>query len=313
MIKTCSIIIPCYRTSFIDLEKSLHEIKKNWTDKSIGIDFILILDGGLLPMSDEYINYYKIKKKFSEVKLLLNKKRLGQQQSILNGFDFSESDLAITIDDDDKYPTVNLCELVKELSNSNYDCFIGKPENSKVNFLRSLGTKVVKKIFNQVYDKKKNEIYFSSFRILKKKIYKNILKKNYLLPVVGYMIIEETNRVCNFNYENNKKINKSRYNFWELLLYFFEMNFFYTNLFYKLFLFFAVLISILSLGLSIIYLNNYFFQKIAPGFTTIVLIELFILQVILYSSSFILKYLTSFLKTFKNIEFSKIKLYEEIL
>lgn len=312
MLKTCSIIIPCYRTSFIDLEKSLYEIKKNWTDKSIIINFILILDGGLTPMSKEFKDYYEIKKKFSEVKLLLNKNRFGQQHSILNGFDFAESDLIITIDDDDKYPTINLCELAKKLYNSNYDCFIGKPINNNVNFVRSLGTKVVKNIFNKVYGNKKNKIYFSSFRILKKKIYKNIIMKNYLLPVIGYMIIEETNSVCNFDYENDKKINKSRYNYWELFLYFLKMNFFYTGLFYKLFLYCAVLITILSLGLTITYLYNYFFTQVEPGFTTIVLLQLFIIQIILYSSSFILKYLTSFINTFKNIKLSKNKLYKEI-
>ena len=169
MLKKCSIIIPCYKTSFIDLEKDLFEIVKKWSDKSILLDFILIIDGGLSKMSEEFKSFNEIKNKFSNTKILLNKKRLGQQYSILNGFDFADSDIVITIDDDRKYPIENLCELAKKLFNSNYDCFIGKPKKKKFNFLRSLGTKIVRNIFNRVFKDKYDKIYFSSFRIIKKK------------------------------------------------------------------------------------------------------------------------------------------------
>ena len=146
----------------------------------------------------------------------------------------------------------------------------------------------------------------------KKKTYKNILKKNYLLPVIGYMLIEETNNIVNFAYETNRYANKSRYNYLDLFIYFMNMNFFYTRLFYRIFLYSGVLVSIISIGLSIVYINNYFSREVYPGFTTTVLIQLFILQTILYVSSIILKYLSSLINMFKSLEFSKYKSYEEL-
>ena len=222
MTKKCSIIIPCFKTPFTLLTKCIEDIIKYWDISKLNLEIILIIDGGIKKNSYEFKEYLKIKKNYEVIRMLHNKLHIGQQKSVLNGFDYSNADVVITIDDDYKYPVENLSKLVENLYNEDLDCIIGRPKILNENKLRKFGTLLVKKIFNNVYKK----IYFSSFRLLKNDISKAIIKKNYLVPVVGYLILEETSQVENFSYEKNTHSNLSRYNFLNLINYFFNMNFF---------------------------------------------------------------------------------------
>jgi glycosyltransferase involved in cell wall biosynthesis len=313
MIENCSVIIPCYNSSIDLLKKNITEIIDNWKDSSIKLQIIIVVDGDLKKNSEKFKEFYELKNIFKKIILLKNKKRLGQQETVLNGLDYCSSDIAITIDDDAKYPVHNLCNLAKQLYESDYECFIGKPESNKNNKIRQLGTNLIKIIFNHVYKKKNEKIYFSSFRLIKKEIYKNILKKNYLVPVISYQILEESNEIRNFSYDKNLK-QKSRYSAFDLVTLFINMNIFYSHLFYKLFAYIGLFLSVFSLYLIANYLFNYFFSvsPVQPGFTTTTLLLLLILQIFFYCFALVIKYLNYYINFFKNIHFNKTKTYEEI-
>ena len=215
MHQTCSIIIPCYKTELVILENYISDINKYWKNED-KLEIILVIDGGLNNDDPTTKKFAELKNEFRNLRVILNYKHLGQQRSILNGFDLSNSNILITLDDDYKYPIENLNIIYENFKKSDNDCFIAKPEFEKRSLIRDIGTFIVKKIFSNIYNKK--EIYFTSFRFLKKKIAKNILKKNYPEPVIGYLILEETSRVKNFLYKNNNNFSKSRYKFF--LIYF---------------------------------------------------------------------------------------------
>lgn len=308
MIKKCSIIIPCYKTPFALLNKCIKDIIKYWDVSKFNLEIILIIDGGVKKNSDEFKEYLKIKKNYEVIRILHNKLHIGQQKSVLNGFDYSNADVVITIDDDYKYPVENLSKLVDKLYTEDLDCIIGRPKFLNENKFRRFGTWLVKKIFNNVYKK----IYFTSFRVLKNDISKAIIKKNYLVPVVGYLILEETNQVENFSYEKNTHSNLSRYNFFNLISYFFNMNLFYTNYLYKIFLYAGFAITILSIILLSNYFYLYFFKSTQPGFTSLVLLILGLIQLVLYSAGLILKYIVSISLMIKESRTNKISNYKEI-
>ena len=312
MLKSCSIIIPCYKTSIEVLEQNIIDIENNWNDKSIELQIILVLDGNLSKLSKEFNKYFALKRKCNNIIILKNKNKLGQQTTVLNGFDYCSSDIAITLDDDYKYPVNDLCELTKKLYNSNYKCFIGKPVTENENKIRSLGTKIVKKVFNKIYENSQEKLYFTSFRIIKKDVYKNIVKKNYLVPVVGYLILEETDQVTNFNFSKLKE-RKSRYNYFELFSFFINMNLFYTGLLFKILIYSGLVLTLFSTSLMVFYLYNFLFTNTVPGFTTTALLLLIILQILLYSSAIIIKYLSHYANLLKNVKFNKLKTYEEFL
>ena len=310
MIKnSCCVIIPCYKTDFVILETYLSDIIKYWNSEDV-LEIILVIDGGLNEEQSDVQKFIGLKEKFNNLRLILNHKHLGQQKSVLNGFDLSNSNILITLDDDYKYPVENLSAIYEKFKINNNDCLIAKPEFEKRSFLRNIGTSLVKKIFSSIYNKK--EIYFTSYRLIKKNFAKNILKKNYPEPVIGYLILEETNKVKNFLYKTNKINAVSRYKFIDLFKLFVKMNFFYTNVFYKLFFYLGSLFSIITLFLIINYLYNYFFSVTLPGFTTIVILILVLIQFFFLSVAILLKYITSVLKMLKEISFNKEKQYQEL-
>lgn len=308
MLKGCSIIIPCFKTSFNLLNECIDDIINHWDSSKINLEIILVIDGGIKKNSKDFQEYLKIKNNNQLVKLLHNKLHIGQQKSLLNGFDYSNSDVIVTIDDDYKYPVQNLSKLVDKIYTEDLDCIIGKPKILNEKIIRRFGTWLVKKIFNNVYQ----EIYFTSFRILKKDVAKKILKKNYLVPVIGYLILEETNQVENFIYEENNRSNSSRYNYFSLMSYFFNMNLFYTNFLYKTFIASGITLSAISLVLSIYYVYMYLFTNIQPGFTTTILLILFLIQLFLYGIGLVLKYITTIITLLTKIKIEKNFNYEEI-
>lgn len=160
MIKSCSVIIPCYNSSIDLLKKNISEIIDNWNDLSIKLLIIIVVDGELKKNSEKFKKVYELKSRFKEIILLKNKKKLGQQETVLNGLDYCNSDIAITIDDDAKYPVHNLCNLAKQLYESDYECFIGKPKLNENKKIRQLGTHLIKIIFNHIYKKKMKRYTF---------------------------------------------------------------------------------------------------------------------------------------------------------
>jgi len=236
MNKSCSIIIPCYKTNFEILDNYIGDINNFWNIKYINLEIILIIDDEPKNTNEILKKFSNLKNKYKNIKVLLNNKNLGQHKSVLNGFDFANSDIYLTLDDDYKYPVNELPNLVKNFIDGDFDCIIGKPKKNTQSFLRKFATYFIKNLFNYIYFKK-NKIHFSSFRLIKKRVVKNILKKNYISPVIGFLILNETKKVKNFIYEKNKYSLKSRYSFANLLKNFFIYNFFYTNIFYR-FIFF---------------------------------------------------------------------------
>ena len=89
MLKDCSIIIPCFKTSFNLLNECIDDIINHWDSSKINLEIILVIDGGIKKNSKDFQEYLKIKNNNQLVKLLHNKLQIGQQKSLLNGFDYS--------------------------------------------------------------------------------------------------------------------------------------------------------------------------------------------------------------------------------
>jgi len=307
--KGCSILIPSFKSNILILEDTIKDILKNWTNKN-ELEIIIIIDGGLSENDEFVIKLKEIKNRFSQIKLLLNLKRLGQQKSILNGFSVCSFDTIITIDDDYKYPLYDINSLYIQFKKNDLDCIIGKPKIESRSLVRKFGTKFVKKVFGFIYN---NKIYFSSFRFLKTKIAKKILEKNHASPVIGYLILEETNKVGNFYYSHNQNNFVSRYKLFDLLNYFIQMNFYYTKLFYKLFLYLGGIVFVSTLIMMLYYLYIYFTSSSAlPGFTTIVILILIFIQIFFFAIAILLKYLISILEILKKINTYNNKEYKDI-
>ena len=88
----CCVIIPCYKTDFVLLETYISDIIKYWSSEDV-LEITLVIDGGLNEKHPEVQKFINLKEKFNNLRLILNHKHVGQQKSVLNGFDLSNSNI----------------------------------------------------------------------------------------------------------------------------------------------------------------------------------------------------------------------------
>lgn len=217
-----SVIIPCYNSNFSKLIKQIKLIEKILNKKKYEI--ILIFDNGPL-----------LQKKIKKIRSL-NKKKLsvyqclglvGQQAITKLAFKLAKGNTIITIDDDLKYEIKNINYILEYFKSKKFDLIIGKEINIQKSLFRKLGSFFVRKIAKYFFNLKK-EIFFSSFRIIKKKLAKIISKDKNIFNVIGFDLLLKSKNVSNYDILVNKNKSKSRYSFVSLLLFFIDQLIFYS-------------------------------------------------------------------------------------
>ena len=108
--------------------------------------------------------------------------------------------------------------------------------------------KIAKYFFNL-----KKEIFFSSFRIIKKKLAKIISKDKNIFNVIGFDLLLKSKNASNYDILVNKNKSKSRYSFVSLLLFFIDQLIFYS---FKKRKFEKVIICSIFFSITLIILNQ---------------------------------------------------------
>ncbi len=217
-----SVIVPCYNSYFPKLIKQIKLIEKILNKKKYEI--ILIFDNG--PLSKKKIKMFQsLNKKKLRIYQCLG--LLGQQAITKLAFKLAMGNTIITIDDDLKYEIKNINHILKHFKSKNFDLIIGKEINIQKSLLRKLGSFLVRKIAKYFFNFKK-EIFFSSFRVINKKLAKIISKDKNIFNVIGFDLLLKSKNASNFNILVNKNKNKSRYSFISLLLFFIDQLIFYS-------------------------------------------------------------------------------------
>ena len=242
-----SVIIPCYNSNFSKLIKQIKLIEKILNKKKYEI--ILIFDNGPL-----------LQKKIKKIRSL-NKKKLsvyqclgllGQQAMTKLAFKLAKGNTIITIDDDLKYEIKNINYILEYFKSKKLDLIIGKEINIQKSLFRKLGSFFVRKIAKYSFNLKK-EIFFSSFRIVKKKLAKIISKDKNIFNVIGFDLLLKSKNVSNYDILVNKNKSKSRYSFVSLLLFFIDQLIFYS---FKKRKFEKVIICLIFFSITLIILNQ---------------------------------------------------------
>ena len=92
-----------------------------------------------------------------------------------------------------------------------YDVVIAKLISRKEsNVIRLLGTYVVRKISTKIF-KLENELYFSSFRLIRGEIARKVTQLKTADPVFGFELLRITSKVCNIEVNHDKRFTKSNY------------------------------------------------------------------------------------------------------
>ncbi len=242
-----TVVIPCYNSNFPKLIKQIKLLERLFNKKKYEI--ILIFDNGPL-----------LQKKIKKIRSL-NKKKLsvyqclgllGQQAITKLAFKLAKGNTIITIDDDLKYEIKNINYILKYFKSKKFDLIIGKEINIQKSLFRKLGSFFVRKIAKYFFNLKK-EIFFSSFRITKKKLAKIISKDKNIFNVIGFDLLLKSKNVSNYDILVNKNKSKSRYSFVSLLLLFIDQLIFYS---FKKRKFEKVIICSIFFSIALIILNQ---------------------------------------------------------
>ncbi len=295
-----SIVIPVYNS-----EKSLEELSKRLNyvfEAIIHEDYELILvDDFSKDSSFEVIT--RLMENDSRITGVQLAKNCGQHSALLCGFSIAQGDFIVTMDDDLQHPPEEIPKLIEKMQSSDdLDVVIGSYESKKHSLIRNIGTGLSAYVSYKAYGKPK-ELDLTSFRLMRKNVVSDILSMNIDTPRIGNMLLQVNGRIGNVTVTHDKrKYGKSGYTFSRLVKDLISNLF--TNSSFPLIVVrdIGMASSALSVLLAMYFIIKYFVSGISVGgWTSTVLIILFIGGMILFAIGIIGDYLLRILNESKKI------------
>ena len=217
----------------------------------------------------------------------------GQQKAVLCGIEHSSGDFVITMDDDLQHPPEEIPKLIAKMeSDSNIDVVIGMYDSKKHNGVRRLGTRMLDALSNKVFQKDKN-LKLTSFRLMKSFVADNLAEVDLKSPTVGHCLLMIEGNIVNTEIRHDpRKFGKSGYSFWRLVSTFMGDVYVNSDLPLRMIGNIGTISFAASIILAIYYLVRYLSGHIhASGWTTLVLIMLFMNGLSLFAVGIMGRYL----------------------
>ena len=275
--ETVSIIVPCY-CSGEWLRELVDEIEKSMSEM---YDWELILVNDCSPDEGETWNSIgQISNNDKRVIGIDLQKNYGQFNAILCGIEHSSGDIIVTMDDDLQHDSRDIPKLIRPLGKKGTDCVIGTFEEKRHSLFRNIGSFFVRTTY-RLFHNLPSGVRMSSFRAMTREVALLVSRHRTANPVIGAIILESARKIENVKIgHRNRKYGKSGYGIGRLAKSALDNIFLATTLPLRMFTFFGFF----SLIGSIIASSYYFYMAITsgssvPGFTTIVLIQLFLVGV----------------------------------
>ena len=285
-----SIVIPVYNSSGM-IHELYHRIQQVF-ENVIREDFELILvddasrDGSLAEIK-------KISETDQRVKYILLAKNHGQQKAVMCGIEHSSGDYVITMDDDLQHPPEEIPKLIAKIqSDPGLDVVIGMYDSKKHSGIRKLGTRLLDALSNIVF-KKAKDLKLTSFRIMKSFVADNLSEVNLKSPTVGHCLLMVDGNIANTEVRHEpRKVGKSGYSLLGLVKTFMGNVYVNSDLPLRIVGHIGTISALGSLILGIYYLIRYLTGHVGvSGWTTLVMIVLFMNGLLLFSVGIIGRYL----------------------
>lgn len=280
-----SIVIPVYNSSN-NLFKLLNEIHLNQDLKKINKEILLVDDFSNL-QTQSLLG--KIKKKFTNIKIIRLKKNSGQHYSTLVGIDKSKGDFIATLDDDLEHSPKSIIKMMNYLKKYNYDVVFENNVLNK-NWFRNLTSKINQHLIRKIFGLNNNK-KTSSFRLIKKKFAKKMLNKYYYNPNISCMILDETHNIGNLKVNYKSAVSNSRYSFLSLLNLNKAVIFDYSDWVIKFMIRFLTIICLLSLIYGVYtFVDQIKKTNSVPGWTSTILLIIVFSSIIIFSQYILITY-----------------------
>ena len=300
-----SIVVPVYNSEK-SLEILYERIEKVFHMMDEEFELILVDDSS----KDASFKIMKeLHEKDNRVKIIQFAKNFGQHKAIMCGFHYAQGDFIITMDDDLQHPPEEIPKLIEAIrTHLEMDVIIGRYDTKKHNVVRNLGTACMNKITSAIF-KKDTTLKLTSFRIMRRHVVTSILESQTVMPRIGTMLLQVTNRIMNIEVHHDARaFGKSGYSFKRLVKDF--MNNILNNS--DIPLRFLGTVGVVSFALSIIfaiyYIGRYLIKGVAvQGWTTLVVLLLLFFGLTLFSLGLLGNYMLRILKETKKMPLYSIR------
>ena len=266
-----SLVIPTYKGAKT-LPKLIEELVIIF--KNHKIEIIIVNDFSpdtthedTMPLLDKYpnkITYLKLAKNF------------GEHSATMAGLRHSEGNLIIIMDDDGQNPPEEAYKLAEFSLKSEYDVIFTKYQIKKDSFIRNLMSKIAN-ISAQIILKKPTEIYFSSFKAIKRNIVDEIIKYEGAFPYIDGLILSITSNIGSFEViHKERKQGKSSYNIYKLAKHYSNLIINFSTIPIHLFSVLGLIITIISfLVIIAIVIEKMINPNVPIGYSTLISVLIF--------------------------------------
>ena len=266
-----SLVIPTYKGAKT-LPRLIEELMI--TFKNHKIEIIIVNDFSpdtthedVMLLLDKYpnkITYLKLSKNF------------GEHSATMAGLRHSEGNLIVIMDDDGQNPPEEAYKLAEFSLKSEYDVIFTKYQIKKDSFIRNLMSKIAN-ISAQIILKKPKEIYFSSFKAIKRNIVDEIIKYEGAFPYIDGLLLSITSNIGSFEViHKERKQGKSSYNIYKLAKHYSNLIINFSTIPIHLFSVLGLIITIISfLVIIAIAVEKMINPNVPIGYSTLISVLIF--------------------------------------
>ena len=252
-----------------------------------------------------------LKKYADKITYLKLSKNFGEHSATMAGLRYSQGDLVIIMDDDGQNPPLEALYLAEFTYKSAHDVIFTKYKIKKDSFVRNLMSKIAN-ITAQLVLKKPKDIYFSSFKAIKRNIVNEIIKYEGPFPYIDGLILSITSNLGSFDVTHSERTEgRSSYNIYKLAKHYSNLIINFSTIPIHLFSIVGLIITIISFFVIIaIIIEKMINPNIPLGYSTLISVLIFFSGVQLLFLGVIGEYIGKILKNVNkenqyNIDFIK--------
>lgn len=224
MWSSVSVIVPVYN-SRSSLEELYSRVTSELERIAVKHEIILIDDGST---DNSFEKMYELHSRDSRIKVIQLEGNFGQQNAIMCGFRYANSDYIVTIDDDLQHRPELIDRLLSELSKG-YDVVYGIAEKKQHSIYRNIGSKLTDYLF-EVVCKKPKDIRVSSYRVFGKDLLDELVKCEVSFVYLTAITLKITRNIGNvYITHDSRKYGNSNYTFQKLFKLFIKLYIYYST------------------------------------------------------------------------------------
>lgn len=275
--KSLTLILPIYNEeqNISKLCNILIDIQKQIYEKKIELKVLLVDDGS----TDDWYKFFKeFKKKYNFFNCIKFVRNYGHQAAIMAGLKETESDLYACMDSDLQQSPNLLLDMIDDLTNDQKLRYVHciKNNSSYENKIKIFFSTYFYKIFKLV-TKINLSPGGSEFWMITKKVRNDIINDNNAIGFIrGFFYLKGYNGKKIFYEPKKRELGNSKFKMFNQIDLSINAFFNLSKKFYLIFFFFSLISILFFIILSFYVLTNFFLNLTIPGWSSVMILVLFI-------------------------------------